>query len=65
MSTSQSTTATLREIPLSRIVVPAGLNPRGHVDDSDPDLAPLISTIQQRGVLQPILVPRREPATSR
>jgi ParB/RepB/Spo0J family partition protein len=45
----------LREIPLSRIVVPDGFNPRGEVVD-DPELEALAETIRQRGVLQPIRV---------
>jgi ParB/RepB/Spo0J family partition protein len=45
----------LREIPLSRIVVPDGFNPRGEVED-DAELEALAETIRQRGVLQPIRV---------
>ena len=45
----------LREIPLSRIVVPQGFNPRGAVVD-DAELEALAETIRQRGVLQPIRV---------
>jgi ParB/RepB/Spo0J family partition protein len=56
---SQSTTAVerdaLREIPLSRIVVPDGFNPRGGVVE-DAELEALAETIRQRGILQPIRV---------
>jgi ParB/RepB/Spo0J family partition protein len=56
---SQSTRAVerdaLREISLSRIVVPDGFNPRGEVVD-DAELEALAETIRQRGVLQPIRV---------
>lgn len=45
----------LREIPLSRIVVPDGFNPRGDVVD-DAELEALAETIRQRGILQPIRV---------
>lgn len=45
----------LREIPLSRIVVPDGFNPRGDVAD-DAELEALAETIRQRGILQPIRV---------
>jgi ParB/RepB/Spo0J family partition protein len=56
---SQATTTVerdaLREIPLSRIVVPDGFNPRGTVVD-DAELEALAETIRQRGILQPIRV---------
>ena len=46
---------TLREIPLSRIVVAEGFNPRGDVVD-DRALDQLAETMRQRGCLQPIRV---------
>ncbi len=45
----------LREIPLSRIVVPDGFNPRGTVTD-DADLEALAETIRHVGILTPIRV---------
>ena len=45
----------LREIPLSKIVVADGFNPRGEVLE-DAELLALAETIRQRGCLQPIRV---------
>src|SRR3954447_23112338 len=45
----------LREIPLSRIVVAEGFTPRGDVAD-DAALEQLAETMRQRGCLQPIRV---------
>jgi ParB/RepB/Spo0J family partition protein len=45
----------LREIPLSRIVVPEGFNPRGEVA-YDAELDAMAETMRQRGCLQPIRV---------
>jgi ParB/RepB/Spo0J family partition protein len=45
----------LREIPLSRIVVPDGFNPRGEVTH-DAELEAMAETMRQRGCLQPIRV---------
>ena len=45
----------LREIPLSRIAVAEGFNPRGEVRE-DAELEALAETIRQRGCLQPIRV---------
>lgn len=45
----------LREIPLSRIVIADGFNPRGEVAD-DGQLDALAETMRQRGCLQPIRV---------
>src|SRR4051812_25416317 len=50
-----STRETLRTIPLSRIVVPDGFNPRGAVAE-DADLEALAQTMRQRGCLQPVRV---------
>src|SRR4051794_23059261 len=52
-STAASARDVLREVPLSRIVVPEGFNPRGEVAD-DAELEALAETIRQRGVLQPV-----------
>lgn len=45
----------LRHLPLSRIIVPDGFNPREHVDD-DRELEQLAESIRQDGCLQPIRV---------
>lgn len=45
----------LRHLPLSRIVVPDGCNPRGEVED-DRELEHLVESIRQDGCLQPIRV---------
>jgi ParB family chromosome partitioning protein len=45
----------LREIPLSKIVVAEGFNPRGEVHE-DAELLALAETMRQRGCLQPIRV---------
>lgn len=45
----------LREIPLSRIVVPEGFNPRGEVAH-DAELEAMAETMRQRGCLQPVRV---------
>ncbi|HEY2768307.1 MAG TPA: ParB/RepB/Spo0J family partition protein [Solirubrobacteraceae bacterium] len=45
----------LREIPLSRIVVPEGFNPRGEVSH-DAELEAMAETMRQRGCLQPVRV---------
>lgn len=45
----------LRHLPLSRIVVPDGFNPRGEVAD-DRDLEQMAESIRQDGCLQPIRV---------
>src|SRR5665213_3029318 len=47
--------AELRDIPLSRIIVPAGFNPRGEVVD-DAELEAMAETMRQRGCLQPVRV---------
>jgi ParB/RepB/Spo0J family partition protein len=47
--------AQLRHVPLARIVVPEGFNPRGAVAD-DGQLEQLAETIRQHGCLQPIRV---------
>jgi len=60
-STEQSDTAgtgvgvQLRYLPLSRIVVPEGFNPRGEVAD-DRELEQMAESIRQDGCLQPIRV---------
>jgi ParB/RepB/Spo0J family partition protein len=59
-STSENGHATigrveLRDIPLSRIIVPEGFNPRGEIVD-DADLEAMAETMRQRGCLQPIRV---------
>jgi ParB/RepB/Spo0J family partition protein len=51
--------AELREIPLSRIVVADGFNPRGEVVEDDA-LRELAETMRQRGCLQPIRVQSTE-----
>ncbi len=45
----------LRQIPLSRIVIPDGFNPRGQVAD-DRELEQLAESIRRHGILQPIRV---------
>jgi ParB/RepB/Spo0J family partition protein len=45
----------LREIPLAKIVVAEGFNPRGEVHE-DAELQALAETMRQRGCLQPIRV---------
>jgi ParB/RepB/Spo0J family partition protein len=45
----------LREIPLSRIFVPEGFNPRGEVAH-DAELEAMAETMRQRGCLQPVRV---------
>ena len=45
----------LQHVPLARIVVPQGFNPRGAVED-DRELEQLAETIRQHGCLQPIRV---------
>ncbi len=45
----------LRDIPLSRIIVPEGFNPRGEIVD-DAELEAMAETMRQRGCLQPIRV---------
>ncbi|HWJ49695.1 MAG TPA: ParB/RepB/Spo0J family partition protein, partial [Solirubrobacteraceae bacterium] len=45
----------LRHLPLSRIVVPDGFNPRGQVED-DRELDRMAESIRQDGCLQPIRV---------
>lgn len=45
----------LRSIPLSRIVVEEGFNPRGELLEDDA-LCQLAETMRQRGCLQPVLV---------
>jgi ParB/RepB/Spo0J family partition protein len=56
-ATTTSTTETVqqRTIQLSRIVVPAGFNPRGGVAE-DRELEQLAESIRRHGVLQPIRV---------
>ncbi|MHB8696294.1 MAG: ParB/RepB/Spo0J family partition protein, partial [Solirubrobacteraceae bacterium] len=53
--TTSSETVQLRTIPLSRIVIPDGFNPRGEVID-DRELEQLADSIRQHGCLQPIRV---------
>ena len=48
-------TVQLRHIPLSRIVIPEGFNPRGQVEE-DRELERLADSIRRHGVLQPIRV---------
>jgi ParB/RepB/Spo0J family partition protein len=48
-------TAQLRHIPLSRIVVPDGFNPRGEVLE-DRELEQLAESMRQHGCLQPVRV---------
>jgi ParB/RepB/Spo0J family partition protein len=45
----------LRHLPLSRIIVPDGFNPRGEVVD-DRELEQMVESIRQDGCLQPIRV---------
>jgi ParB-like chromosome segregation protein Spo0J len=45
----------LRHLPLSRIVVPAGFNPRGEVVE-DREFEHMVESIRQHGCLQPIRV---------
>ncbi len=45
----------LRHIPLSRIVLPDGFNPRGEVED-DRGLEQMVESIRRDGCLQPIRV---------
>lgn len=45
----------LRHVPISRIIVPDGFNPRGHVED-DRELEQMAASIRQDGCLQPIRV---------
>jgi ParB/RepB/Spo0J family partition protein len=45
----------LRHVPISRIVVPDGFNPRGQVED-DRELEQMAASIRQDGCLQPIRV---------
>jgi hypothetical protein len=45
----------LRHLPLSRIIVPDGFNPRGEVVD-DRELEQMAESIRQDGCLQPIRV---------
>jgi ParB/RepB/Spo0J family partition protein len=45
----------LREIPLARIVVPEGFNPRGEVAH-DAELEAMAETMRRRGCLQPVRV---------
>jgi ParB family chromosome partitioning protein len=52
---AEASTAQLRHVPLSRIVVPEGFNPRGEVAD-DAELDQLAETIRRHGCLQPIRV---------
>ncbi|HEV3072134.1 MAG TPA: ParB/RepB/Spo0J family partition protein [Solirubrobacteraceae bacterium] len=52
----------LREIPLSRIVVPEGFNPRGEVVH-DAELEAMAETMRQRGCLQPVRVRVSETGT--
>jgi ParB/RepB/Spo0J family partition protein len=52
----------LREIPLSRIVVPEGFNPRGVVVH-DAELEAMAETMRQRGCLQPVRVRASETGT--
>lgn len=54
--------AELREIPLSRIVVPEGFNPRGEVSH-DAELEAMAETMRQRGCLQPVRVRASETGT--
>jgi len=50
-----SSAVQLREIPLSRIVVAEGFNPRGTIVE-DAELEAMAETMRQRGCLQPIRV---------
>ncbi|HWY89367.1 MAG TPA: ParB N-terminal domain-containing protein [Solirubrobacteraceae bacterium] len=45
----------LKDIPLSRIVVSEGFNPRGEVMEDD-ELQAMAATMRERGCLQPIRV---------
>jgi ParB family transcriptional regulator, chromosome partitioning protein len=45
----------LRHLPLSRIIVPEGFNPRGQVED-DRELEQMAESIRRDGCLQPIRV---------
>ena len=45
----------LRHVPISRIVIPNGFNPRGRVED-DRELEQMAESIRQDGCLQPIRV---------
>jgi ParB/RepB/Spo0J family partition protein len=47
--------AELRRIPLSRITVQDGFNPRGEIVD-DAELEAMAATMRERGCLQPVLV---------
>ncbi len=51
----EASTAQLRHVPLSGIVIPEGFNPRGEVAD-DAQLDHLAETIRRHGCLQPIRV---------
>lgn len=50
-----ATDVQLRHLPLSRIIVPDGFNPRGRVED-DRGLEQMAESIRQDGCLQPIRV---------
>ncbi|MGI8559662.1 MAG: ParB N-terminal domain-containing protein [Solirubrobacteraceae bacterium] len=47
--------AQLRHVPLSRIIVPDGFNPRGEVED-DRELGQMAESVRRDGCLQPIRV---------
>jgi hypothetical protein len=61
--TEQRQRDVLREIPLSRIVIPDGFNPRGAVAD-DAELDALAETIARLGFCSPSGSARPTPATS-
>ena len=52
---AQADTEQLRHIPLSRIVVPDGFNPRGEVSD-DRELEQLAESMREHGCITPIRV---------
>jgi ParB/RepB/Spo0J family partition protein len=60
----RSVTATLRLIPIEKITVQDGFNPRGQISD-DAELDALAQTIRERGLLQPILVRPAHEQTDR
>ena len=53
----------MRHLPLSRIIVPDGFNPRGEVED-DRELEQMAESIRRDGCLQPIRVRATEQATT-
>lgn len=50
----------LAHIPTSQIVEQEGHNPRGEIDRKDPAFRELVASIDEKGILQPILVGKPE-----